>query len=128
MHYIVLVQVKERPSLLKAVVRVGLWHDPLIGDRVFLGQVNLSIGSLDVPLFKDGWYWLCSRPHPPGQANKLDVGSLRIKAHFSRDLIYPLRAYDPLTHMLLRGLDTPVSMSMQHVCHYILNMARYDPH
>lgn len=108
------VQVKDRISLLNSIVRVSLWHDPLIADRIFLGQVNLSIGTLKFPMSHDGWYWLCSRPLPPGQANKADLGALRVKVHYSQDLIYPLQVYDPLRHLLLRGLDSPVSSSYEH--------------
>lgn len=105
----VCVQINDRQTLLNSIVRVSLWHDPLIGDRIFLGQVNLSISTLKLPLVHDAWYWLCSRPLPPAKTNKPDSGSLRLKVHYSQDVLYPLAAYDPLTHLLVGGLDTSVS-------------------
>ena len=91
-------------------MRVSLWHDPLIGEKIFLGQVNLSIGSLKSFLNHDGWHWLCPRPTAPTQANRPDIGSLRIKVYYSQDVIYPLKVYDMLSHLLVESTVCPVSM------------------
>ena len=111
-NIIFVVQIKEPLSLLNAIIRVSLWHEPLLGDRIFLGQVNLSISSMKIlPLTHDGWHWLCPRPLPPGKVNMpTDLGSLRIAMHLSQDVIFPVAVYDPLLQLLVRGLDSPVSV------------------
>lgn len=107
-----LMQFKDMKSLLNTIIRVSVWHDPLIGEKLFLGQVNLSIGSFTPPNWSHtGWYWLCSRPTAPTQNNPPDIGSLRIKVHYSQDVIYPLRIYDNLSHMLVESTTSPVSQS-----------------
>lgn len=99
--------------MLNAIVRVTVWHDPLIGEKVFLGQVNLSIGSFTIGnscWSHDGWYWLCPRPATP-QASRPDIGSLRVKVDYSQDVIYPLKVYDALSQMLVEMTVPSVSAS-----------------
>lgn len=96
--------------MLNSIVRIGVWNDLLLGDKVFLGQVNLSISTLQTPLEHKGWYWLRARPLTPATpTSKTDLGSLRIKIQYRKDLIYPLAAYEPLEQLLLRDLESPVS-------------------
>jgi hypothetical protein len=100
--------------LLNAIVRVGIWHDPLIGEKMFLGQMNLSIGSITIGnsiWSHDGWYYLCPRPVTPTQSSRLDIGSLRVEIKYSKDVIYPLRVYDALCQMLLETTVSAVSVN-----------------
>lgn len=107
-------QFKDMKHLLNAICRVTLWHDPLIGEKLFLGQVNLSIGSITTPHWsQDGWYWLCPRPATPTQANRPDFGALRVKLQYSQDVIYPLKVYDPLSQMLLESTVASYPGSLQ---------------
>ena len=104
-------QFKEENHLLNTIIRVTLWHDPLIGEKVFLGQVNLAIGSITTPSWNhSGWYWLCPRPVTPAQACRPDIGSLRVKIQYSKDIIYPLKVYDMLSEMLVESTVSSVSL------------------
>ena len=109
--------------LLNAIVRVSVWHDPLIGEKVFLGQVNLSIGSITVGNWThDAWYSLCSRPATPAQASRSEIGALRVKVQYSQDVIYPLKVYDALSQMLL---GTAVSSMVSELVLHIGNVMWY---
>lgn len=106
-------QFRDLKHLLNAIVRVTVWHDPLIGEKVFLGQVNLSVGGVTTPYWThDDWYWLCSRPATPTQASRPDIGSLRIKVEYAQDVIYPLKVYDALSQMLVEATVSSVSIIM----------------
>lgn len=77
---------------------------------MFLGQVNLAIGNITMPSWNhSGWYWLCPRPVTPAQASRPDIGSLRVKIQYSKDIIYPLKVYDVLSEMLVDSTVSSVS-------------------
>lgn len=100
--------------MLNTIVRVTVWHDPLIGERIFLGQVNLSIGAISTPSWShEDWYWLCSRPATPTQASRPDIGSLRIRLEYTQDVIYPLKVYEALSQMLVETTESSVSVCLE---------------
>lgn len=113
LDYIICIQFKDIKHLLDSIVRVSVWHDPLIGEKVFLGQVNIAIGNVTTPSWShSGWYWLCPRPTSPVLAHRPDIGSLRVKVVYSQDVIYPLHVYDTLSLMLVESTALSVSVAV----------------
>ena len=101
---------KDVKVLQNAIVRVSVWHDPLLGERVFMGQVNLSIGTCKHNWNHSGWHELCPRPTPPDLPDGPELGSLRLKVKYSQDVIYPLEVYETLSHFLVETTVIPVSL------------------
>ena len=89
--------------------RVGLWHQVLIGEDIFLGQVNISVGSLrDTAKAHVGWYLLSPRHDSEQNSPRSDLGTIRLGVKFSRVFIFPLVMYEPLKSLLLQSLGRQV--------------------
>lgn len=91
------------------IVRVSVWHQALITDDVFLGQVNISVGSLDIAKAHLGWYLLTPRHESEKKFEKNslrpDLGSIRLRVVYSLSCIFPLKTYEPLQSLLLQSLE-----------------------
>ena len=89
--------------------RVGVWHQVLIGEDIFLGQVNISVGSLtDTGKAHLGWYLLSPRHDSEQNSPRSDLGSIRLGVKYSRVFILPLVMYEPLKSLLLQSLERQV--------------------
>ena len=83
-----------------------MWHQQLIGEDIFLGQVHLSLASLDPFLSHsyEAWYSLCPRT----EVMPTKIGSVRMLVSYHEDYILPLSTYQPLLSLLTNSLTEPV--------------------
>ena len=89
--------------------RVGVWHQVLIGEDIFLGQVNISVGSLtNTGKAHLGWYLLSPRHDSEQNSPRSDLGSIRLGVKYSRVFILPLVMYEPLKSLLLQSVERQV--------------------
>jgi Ca2+-dependent lipid-binding protein len=84
------------------VIRISLWHQQMLGD-VFLGQVHLSLSSIDpyVGHAHEAWYSLCPRTdYVPTNTGS----SIRLLVLYHEDYILPTVMYQPLRLHLLNSI------------------------
>ena len=90
-------------------MRVAIWHQQLLGEDTFLGEVHLSVGALSTSRSHEAWYTLSSHWEEQEEASTSVIGSLRLLVSYHEDLIHPMSGYEPLKQMLLDGLVEEVS-------------------
>lgn len=88
------------------VVRISLWHQQILGEDIFLGQVHLSLSSLDPVQSRshEAWYSLCPRKD---ESSDDKIGSIRLLLSYQEDYILPLSTYQPFLNLLLKSMTIP---------------------
>ena len=84
-------------------MRVAIWHQQLLGEDMFLGEVHLSVGALSTSRSHEAWYTLSSHWEEQEVSTSV-IGSLRLLVSYHEDLIHPMSGYEPLKQLLLDGL------------------------
>lgn len=97
-------QLGSLQELSDCLVRVAIWHQQLLGEDTFLGEVHLSVGALSTSRFHEAWYTLSSHWEMEQEVATPPLGSLRLQVSYHEDLIHPMSVYEPLKQMLLDGL------------------------
>ena len=82
------------------VVRVAVWHQTLLGEDIFLGQVHLLLSWLELGKEYEAWYALTPRKEEPSSPPGEGVGSMRLTVVYHEDTIYPAAVYHPLRVLL----------------------------
>ena len=100
-------QLGSLQDLSDCLVRVAIWHQQLLGEDTFLGEVHLSVGALSNSRFHEAWYTLSS--HWGMLEETSSIGSLRLLVSYHEDLIHPMSGYEPLKQLLVDGLFEEVS-------------------
>ena len=90
-------------------MRVAIWHQQLLGEDTFLGEVHLSVGALSTSRSHEAWYTLSSHWEVQEEPSTSTVGNLRLLVSYHEDLIHPMSGYEPLKQLLLDGLVEEVS-------------------
>lgn len=90
--------------------RVSVWHQSLLSEDVFMGQVNLLIGSLDLGKAHTSWYTLLPRPKVSKGLPPPRIGTMRIQVNYALDYIHPRSSYEPLISLLTRSFEQPVGL------------------
>ena len=90
-------------------MRVAIWHQQLLGEDTFLGEVHLSVGALSTSRSHEAWYTLSSHWEEQEEASTSVIGSLRLLVSYHEDLIHSMSMYEPLKQLLLDGLVEEVS-------------------
>lgn len=91
------------------VCRVGVWHQTLLGDDVFLGQVHLSLAWVEPVKEYDAWYTLNPRHEVPVGGDGT-LGSMRLIVVYHEDCIHQSSVYEPLRSLLVDSICEEVSM------------------
>ncbi|XP_064393848.1 ras GTPase-activating protein 3-like [Halichondria panicea] len=92
-------------DLRNIIVRASIWHQSLLSEDVFMGQVNLLIGSLEPGKAHTSWYTLLPRPNVSGRIPQPSIGTMRIKVNYALDYVHPRSSYEPLISLLARSFE-----------------------
>ncbi|XP_034175268.1 ras GTPase activating protein 1 isoform X3 [Osmia lignaria lignaria] len=111
-------------------VVVGLWHaSPGMGEQpAFLGEVRITLRGLQKQPTNasTAWYFLQPRAtkHRPNKISNSstpigvlpDLGSLRLKIHYTADHVFPSAMYDKLRNLLLQSVNVhPITSSAVYI-------------
>ncbi|XP_076388798.1 ras GTPase activating protein 1 isoform X3 [Megachile rotundata] len=111
-------------------VVVGLWHaSPGMGEQpAFLGEVRITLRGLQKQPTNatTAWYFLQPRAtkHRPSKISNSstpagvlpDLGSLRLKIHYTADHVFPSAMYDKLRNLLLQSVNVhPITSSAVYI-------------
>ncbi|KAK0163577.1 hypothetical protein PV327_007245 [Microctonus hyperodae] len=111
-------------------VVVGLWHaSPGMGEQpAFLGEVRVTLRGLQKQSTSTttAWYFLQPRAakHRPSKITNNstspgtlpDLGSLRLKLHYTADNVFPSKMYEPLCSLLLQSVNIqPITSSAVYI-------------
>ncbi|CAL4086485.1 unnamed protein product, partial [Meganyctiphanes norvegica] len=96
-------------------LRVAIWHDaPGVFGNVFLGEVKIPLNDLSPGKEKNAWYFLQPRDSASRSSHpKSDLGSLRLKLHYTSHHVFSSHFYDSLRNLVLKstGIE-PITASV----------------
>ena len=90
------------------MVKLSVWHQTLLGEDIFLGQVHLSLSWLDPGKEYEAWYALTPRREEPPVAAGGAMGSMRLTVAYHEDCIHPAAVYEPLRILLEESIHEQV--------------------
>ena len=92
------------------LLRISLWKPHLLGEDIFMGQIHLSLSSLDPykAMSHEAWYTLCHRGNDIPD-DSLKLGSIRLLISYHEDYILNISSYQPLITLLTDSLSLTVS-------------------
>ncbi|KAF4519156.1 hypothetical protein B566_EDAN008218, partial [Ephemera danica] len=114
-------------------LRVALWHDTAgTTEAAFLGEVRLPLLGLLSSSEHRAWYML--QPREPGgvrtqtaSSPTTELGSLRLRIHYTADHVLPSSTYADLRELLLGSPSVqPISSSAAFVLGEIVGAAKQD--
>ncbi|XP_065887330.1 ras GTPase-activating protein 3-like [Dysidea avara] len=85
------------------IIRVSLWHQSLLTDDTFLGQVNLAPMEMVPGELYDVWVALVPRQETP-TSPRAEIGSIRLTLQYRQNFIYSSEVYEPLKALLFSSL------------------------
>lgn len=108
--------------LLECVIRISVWHQSLLADDTFLGQVNnvccccyccccyVQVNLSPMEMRKGQLYdlWMVLGPRQE-LSSSADNGSMRLSVQFKENFIYSSEVYEPLKALLYSSLNMKVS-------------------
>ena len=106
-----------------SIHRISLWHQQQMTSDIFLGQIHLSLSSVNLsqPHSYQAWYRLCPRSdHTP-----VKIGSIRLLITYHEDYILASHTYQPLLGLILNCMTESVSLLVCVNCVYKINIYVY---